>query len=51
MVGNLMMKPTILIYGSGPGISHAVASRFGKVGHRVKSSDIRGTRRSCNRHF
>ncbi|CDH06748.1 putative short-chain dehydrogenase/reductase SDR [Xenorhabdus bovienii str. oregonense] len=29
------MKHTILICGYGPGISHAVASRFGKAGHRV----------------
>lgn len=29
------MKNTILICGYGPGISHAVAHRFGKAGHPV----------------
>ncbi|CDH26174.1 hypothetical protein [Xenorhabdus bovienii] len=29
------MKHTILICGYGPGISHAVARRFGKAGHPV----------------
>ncbi|WP_411754614.1 hypothetical protein [Serratia sp. (in: enterobacteria)] len=29
------MKNTLLICGHGPGISHAVARRFDKVGHPV----------------
>jgi NADP-dependent 3-hydroxy acid dehydrogenase YdfG len=29
------MKPVIIVCGHGPGISHAVATRFGKAGHPV----------------